>query len=85
MSQKWEELFGSEWPWVQKLGSAIRDPEEKKVFWETIKAKKLADSSYSVYSDFPSTGNAKERAMVECCNFVRGLRRGEDVVKKRGE
>lgn len=52
--KKWVELFGSEeWAWVVKLGSAMHEPEAKKIFWETVKAKKEADPEYSVYSDFP--------------------------------
>lgn len=71
---EWKEMFGSEWEWVVKLGSCFSDPEEKKSFWETVKAKKLADPSYSVYSDFPREPSANKKAMRECCDFVFGLR-----------
>lgn len=77
MGDKWSELFGSEWDWVKKLGACFSDPEEKKAFWETVKDKKLADPAYSVYTDFPREQNATKRAMNECFEFVKGLRRIE--------
>ena len=49
----WKEQFGTEWDYLIRIGSSIIDPEEKKAFWETVKAKKLDDPAYSIYTDFP--------------------------------
>jgi hypothetical protein len=49
----WKELFGEEWDYVVRLGSAIHDPEEKRAFWESLKEHKLADPAFSVYTLFP--------------------------------
>ena len=62
VENRWAVIFGSEWPWIVRLGKAITDPEEKKVFWDSIKSKKEADPSYSIYTDFPmddATGRKK--------------------------
>lgn len=54
MTTDWASLFGpEEWNWVKRLGSAMKDPEEKRAFWETVKSKKLADPAYSIFTDFP--------------------------------
>jgi len=54
MTTNWVVIFGPvEWEWITKLGSSYHDPEEKRVFWETVKAKKEADHAYSVFTDFP--------------------------------
>jgi len=53
MTTNWSEIFGPEWEWIQKLGASMKDPEEKKAFWEAVKQKKTDDPSYSIYSDFP--------------------------------
>lgn len=75
MNNRWEDLFGSEWEYIKKLGSCFHDPEEKKAFWEMVKGKKLADSQYSIYSDFPRDESATKKAMRECCGYVFGLRK----------
>lgn len=75
---KWEDLWGSEWAYVRKLGQAITDPHDKKEFWENIKTRKLADPSFSIYSLFPRSENATKRAMQDCCDFVRGLRKPKE-------
>jgi hypothetical protein len=77
MRDKWKDLFGSEWEWVQKLGKAIIDPEEKKAFWDTVREKKLTNPGYSIYQDFPRSENATARAREECVEFVRSLRRAK--------
>lgn len=38
--------------YARKLAS-VRDPEEQRVFWETVLAKKESDPTYLVYHDFP--------------------------------
>lgn len=72
--QKWKDLFGSEWSYVKKLGEAIHDPHSKKEFWENVKARKLADAKFSIYSLFPRNESATVKAREECINFVRSLR-----------
>lgn len=74
MNNKWEDIWGSEWLYVKKLGSAITDPHDKKEFWENIKARKLADPSFSIYTLFPRSENATKRAMEDCIGFVKSLR-----------
>lgn len=72
---KWKEIFGSEWTYIAKLGSAIVDPEEKRSFWEHVRAKKRENERWSIYDDFPRSECATKRAMRECCERIRGLRR----------
>jgi hypothetical protein len=72
---KWAELFGSDWPRVKAIGSAIVDPEEKQVFWDTVREAKMADSGFSIYTIYPSNESAKLRAARECVEFVKNLRR----------
>lgn len=61
MTTNWAQVFGhDEWNWITRLGAGIHDPEEKREFWETIKAKKEADPAYSIYSDFPRDPAALE-------------------------
>lgn len=73
----WAEIFGSEWTWIQRLGKAITDPEEKRTFWESIKSRKLANPRYSIYQDFPRDENSTKKAMQACCDYVRSLRHPE--------
>lgn len=70
MGENWAQRFGSEWEYVVRLGSAIMDPEEKKAFWESIKAKKEANPKYSIYSDFPVSESEKKRAMKRCMDHM---------------
>lgn len=72
---KWALMFGSEWEYILKLGSAITDPHDKKEFWENIEARKLSDPGFSIYSLFPRSDNATVRAREECFGYVRGLRK----------
>jgi hypothetical protein len=75
MNTKWYDLFGSEFEYIKKLGNALHDPEQKREFWEMVKAQKLADKNYSIYQDFPvEEKDPKMKAMRDCCEFVRGLR-----------
>lgn len=69
----WAERFGAEWGYVQMLGKAISDPEEKRNFWEAIKSRKLADSSYSIYDDFPMSENSSKKAMQEFIEFWKSI------------
>lgn len=78
MSNKWSDLFGSEWNYVCRLGSCLHDPEAKRAFWETVKAKKLGNKNYSIYDDYPMSENATRRAMHDCCEFVRRLRKPKE-------
>lgn len=75
MGENWEAIWGSEWPYLKRLGSAITDPHDKKEFWENVKARKLADASFSIYSLFPRSENATARAREDCCEYVKSLRR----------
>ncbi len=55
----WKERFGPiEWAWIERLGRALHDAEQKRDFWDTIRAKKDADENYSIFSDFPRTNAA---------------------------
>lgn len=73
--KEWADLFGSEWGYVKKLGSAFSDPEEKRSFWEHVKGKKLARRNYSIYEDFPRNESATRKAMNECLDAVLGPNR----------
>lgn len=77
MSQEWKDRWGSEWEYVSKLGSAIHDPHAKREFWENIKRLKTEDPAFSIYTLFPRNECAKKKAMRDCCDFVRSLRRPE--------
>lgn len=51
---KYRNLFEpNEWEWFLRLGKGMSDPEEKRVFHDTVIAKKLENSSYSLFDDFP--------------------------------
>lgn len=78
VSKNWEEIWGSEWIYVKRLGAAISDPHDKKEFWENIKSRKLADSSFSIYALFPRSESTTHRAREECFEFVRGLRKPKE-------
>lgn len=60
MTTNWSQLFADEWEYVCKLGSSIHDPEEKREFWENLKARKLADPSFRVEDLFPRDPAALE-------------------------
>lgn len=72
---RWKDLFGSEWEYILKLGSAITDPNDKKEFWENVKARKLEDPRFSIYTLFPRSESATRKAMRECCEHVKNLQR----------
>ncbi len=74
MSDKWKELFGSEWERIKRYGSAIVDPDDKKVFWESIVEAKRQDPNWSFESVQPSKKTATEKARDACCAFVKSLR-----------
>lgn len=84
-NSKWSEIFGAEWPYIKRLGSCFVDPEEKKAFWDHVKSAKEKNPRWSIYDEFPQEKNAVKRAMQECCDFVRGLRRGENGERKEKE
>jgi len=48
---------GEEWEWFCKVGASYTDPEQKKVFFEAIKEKKLENPNYSLFTDFPKEGS----------------------------
>lgn len=71
----WAELFGSEWERIKRYGSAIVNPDDKKVFWDSIKEAKKQDPHWSFDSISPSKRTATERARDSCCEFVKSLRK----------
>ena len=75
MIDKWKELFGAEWEKIKRYGGAIVDPDDKKVFWDTIKEAKMRDPHWSFESIFPTKKNATERAREECAQYIQSLRR----------
>ena len=79
----WKELFGDEWDYIVRLGSAMTDPEEKKAFWEVVKQKKLADPDYSIYSDFPKCSDEpvmseNARMAVSYCQKILSILSGKE-------
>lgn len=72
---KWAAMWGSEWAYVKKLGSAISDPHDKKEFWENIKARKEEDPSFSIYDLFPTSKNHKSVAQKYCGEILDMLKR----------
>lgn len=77
--QKWKELFGSEFDYIKRLGAAISDPHDKREFWENVKAKKEANSSYSIYDDFPKAEVSRKRIAQKYCGEIL-----EMLKKRRG-
>lgn len=83
----WSELFGNEWEYIKRLGASISDPDEKKVFWENVKQRKLEDPNFSIYSLFPKTEEKQEEPMSEkgamakryCGEILEVLRRGKSA------
>lgn len=45
-----------EWEWFVKIGASYSDSEQKKVFFEAIKEKKVENPKYSLFADFPKEG-----------------------------
>lgn len=83
MGDKWRNYFGAkEWEIIQKLMGSFTDPEQKKSFVYSCREKKEANPMYSILEDFPEMRGDETKnqlAMRKCCDFVRGLRRGESV------
>lgn len=75
MNSKWELVWGGEWDYVKKLGAAIVDPGDKRDFWENIKRLKTENPRLSIYDLFPRSESANKKAMKECCEFVKSLRK----------
>ncbi len=66
---KLKQLFSDdEWKYFLRLGNAMSTAEEKSVFFDTIKAKKLANKNYSVFDDFP-----KADSMQICRSIIKAL------------
>lgn len=86
MGENWKERFGSEWPYIMKLGAAISDPHDKREFWENIKARKMADESFSIYELFPVSETATEKAKRGFFEAVKRFRKtgGDKDVGQEG-
>lgn len=74
VNQRLRDLFGSEAEYVARLGAAISDPHDKKEFWENIKARKEADSGFSIYDLFPTQKKPKNMAQKYCGEILEMLR-----------
>jgi len=72
---KWRAEFGRETDYIIRLWSALHDPEQKSAFLETLREKKRASSRYSIYDDWPISESNTKKAMMECCDFIKSLRR----------
>jgi len=83
MNNRWPEIFGSDWPYIRTLGAAIKDPEEKKTFWDGVREAKEKDPKWSIYDWFPISESAKDRARNECVEYVRSLRRPREVADEK--
>lgn len=84
MSNKHRELFTTdEYNWFLKLGQAMSDPEQKRVFFESVIEKKEADSSYNLFTDFPKQEEpmSEKGAMAKryCGEILEVLRRGRSA------
>jgi hypothetical protein len=75
MTNRWAEIFGADWPYIRTLGAAIKDPEEKKAFWDGVREAKEKDPKWSIYDCFPISESATKRAMRECVNHIRSLKK----------
>lgn len=73
--KNWADLFGAEWERIKRYGKAIVEPDEKQVFWDTVREMKAKDPHWSFDSIQPVKRNATEKAMHECCSYVFGLRK----------
>lgn len=73
--QQWRDLFGSEYERIIRYGKAITDPDDKRVFWDSILEAKRADPHWSFDSISPSKRTATERARDACIDSVKRLRR----------
>lgn len=75
---KWRAEFGSETDYIIRLWSCFSDPEQQSGFLEALRDKKKRDPGYSIYADYPTSENARERAARECFEYVKGLRRPKE-------
>ncbi len=80
MNKKWREIFGSEYEYLMGLAASLSDAEAKQSFWEVVMKKKEANPAYSIYDDYPRSETSTKRAMVDCCTYVKNLRRPENHV-----
>lgn len=74
----WAAIFAADWPRICEIGKCLHDPEEKKAFWDTVLEKKRSNPRWSIYDDYPTSESTKERAMRECVNHIRSLRRQKE-------
>lgn len=75
MKHKDRHLFKSdEWEWFLKLGS-LKDPEEKKAFYDTVMEKKRVSSRYSLFDDFPKDN--KQECLKICGEILEMLKHGK--------
>lgn len=59
----WAKIFGAEeWAYIQKLGSAIHDPADKREWWENVKRLKMENPAFSIYELFPKEAKPKNDA-----------------------
>ena len=87
MKVDWQSVFGKEeWEFIKRLAGSMHDPDEKKAFWETLRTKKEADPSYSIFTDFGRVDTVAEEkktltekqamAVRYCTAILETLRRG---------
>lgn len=84
MEKDWAAIFGAEFDYIKRLGTAIVEPEEKRSFWETVKRRKQENQKWSIYDDFPPASDQKRIAMKYCGEILETLR-GRNVEPKEGE
>jgi hypothetical protein len=46
-------FFEKEYEWAKRIAKDNADPESEREFWKAVIEKKKADSSYSLFTDFP--------------------------------
>lgn len=80
-TQYWIDAWGSEWPYLKKLGEAICDPEEKRAFWENVKSLKEKDPSFSIYTLFPPL-KKKDFGLRVCEEVIAMTRRVKPGMKE---
>lgn len=67
---KWRHLFqADEWHYFLRLGNAMGDADDKRVFFETVITKKQGNRNYSVYDDFP-----RGDSMQICKDILKALK-----------
>jgi hypothetical protein len=87
----WAKIFGAEeWAYIQAMGAAIHNPQDKRDFWENVKKCKQENPNFSVYSLFPKdlsgTTNKKNDkqiiAVKYCQEIIMMLKGNKDDVGK---